>query len=269
MSDASAPIPMLNRWRHRLWRSLSTAPTAGDRCRHGARQQLRHPMATGDAAPSTRSPHCRLASCAVSASSMSRRASAMSARRFARSFWRHRRRSVRIDWGRRAGQTRPVGVFRQDERQRVRDFVGGERAHTGQQLVEHAAECPDVGALVHVLATRLFWRHVRRRPEDHPDAGHRGRRHRRRHRLRVTRRLGAVHFVHAFARPKSRTFTRSSGVTLMLAGFRSRCTTPLDAPRRARRQSVSRSAAPGRWAGRRAPAGRRVSLLAPARARGT
>ena len=45
-----------------------------------------------------------------------------------------------------------------------------ERAAARQHLVQHAAEGPDVGALVHRLAARLLRRHVRRGAEDHAHA---------------------------------------------------------------------------------------------------
>ena len=62
--------------------------------------------------------------------------------------------------------------------------------------------------------------HVRRRAQDHPDAGHhRGRRDRRR--LRRARRCAPGGSI-AFASPKSSTFTVPSGRTLMFAGLRSR-----------------------------------------------
>ncbi len=41
-----------------------------------------------------------------------------------------------------------------------------ERQAPGQHLVQHAAEGPDVGALVHGPAARLFRTHVGRRPDD-------------------------------------------------------------------------------------------------------
>ena len=48
------------------------------------------------------------------------------------------------------------------------------RLLAGQHLVEHAAECPDVGSLVHRFATRLLGGHVRGGAQNH--AGERGRR---------------------------------------------------------------------------------------------
>ena len=48
-----------------------------------------------------------------------------------------------------------------------------ERPLPREHLVEHAAERPDVGALVHRLAARLLRAHVRGRAENHPGLGHR------------------------------------------------------------------------------------------------
>ena len=64
-----------------------------------------------------------------------------------------------------------------------------ERPLPREHLVEHAAERPDVGALVHRLAARLLRAHVGGRAEDHPGLRHRGRRDRRR--LRDARRCDA------------------------------------------------------------------------------
>ena len=66
--------------------------------------------------------------------------------------------------------------------------------------------------------------HVRRRAENHPDAGHH-RRRRDRWRLRHIRARMPAGSI-AFASPKSSTFTVPSGRTLMFAGFRSRWMIP-------------------------------------------
>ena len=97
-------------------------------------------------------------------------------------------------------------------------------AAAGQHLVQHDAERPDVRAPVDGLAARLLRAHVGRGAEDHarsvPVPRHRRRLRRRR------RPDDAGSPSSAFARPKSRTFTVPSGVSLTLAGLRSRCTTP-------------------------------------------
>ena len=67
---------------------------------------------------------------------------------------------------------------------RLRHVAAGEGSGAGQHLVEHAAEGPDVGALVHGLAARLFRAHVGGRAEDHARLRHRRRRERRRVRTR-------------------------------------------------------------------------------------
>src|ERR1039458_9525093 len=42
-----------------------------------------------------------------------------------------------------------------------------EWASAGEQLVQHHAEGPDIGALVHDLSARLLWRHVCGRTHNH------------------------------------------------------------------------------------------------------
>ena len=70
--------------------------------------------------------------------------------------------------GRRArGKSRPVGLATQDTRNGVGNRVAAERAATGEHLVEHRAECPDVGALVDRASSRLLGAHVCRRSEHH------------------------------------------------------------------------------------------------------
>ena len=51
--------------------------------------------------------------------------------------------------------------------ERVGDRLAAERGAAGEHLVEHAAERPDVGALVDGLAARLLGTHVGGRAEDH------------------------------------------------------------------------------------------------------
>ena len=90
-------------------------------------------------------------------------------------------------------------------------------ATAGEHLVEHAAERPDVGALVDRLTARLLGTHVGRGAEITPVA------------VPVIvwpvsrqRREAAPAGLAAFASPKSSTLTLPSGVILMLAGLRSR-----------------------------------------------
>ena len=102
----------------------------------------------------------------------------------------------------------------------IDDVLALECSLARQHLEEHAAERPDVGALVHGLPARLLRAHVRGGAENHPGSRHRGRRDRRRH--ATTFADIAVAGSIAFARPKSSTFTVPSSRTLMFAGFRSR-----------------------------------------------
>ena len=124
-----------------------------------------------------------------------------------------------------AGSAVQSGSVVRTDGQRVGDVVALEGAPAGQHLVEHAAERPDVAALVD-------------RPAPAPAPGScrppcRG----------SSRRLSSSPGVvivgdcdtsgdappagsSAFARPKSSTFTVPSGRTLMFAGFRSRWMMP-------------------------------------------
>ncbi len=43
-----------------------------------------------------------------------------------------------------------------------------EQSLTSEHFVQHCAESPDVGALVHRFAARLFGAHIRRSAHDHP-----------------------------------------------------------------------------------------------------
>ena len=72
----------------------------------------------------------------------------------------------------------PRRVHLHNCRQRVGDILSGKRPLPRQHLIQHRAERPDVGALVHDLAPRLLGTHVRRRSENHArircrHAGHR------------------------------------------------------------------------------------------------
>ena len=99
-------------------------------------------------------------------------ATEMSAMRCRRSFSRHRRISVRTAAGTVGGQRGPVRLAAQHRRERVAHVLALERARPGEHLVEHAAERPHVTPLVRRAPLRLLRRHVRRRAEDHADAGH-------------------------------------------------------------------------------------------------
>ena len=59
------------------------------------------------------------------------------------------------------------GSFLQHRRQRLGDDLALEQLLAREHLVQHHAERPDVGALVHRLAARLLRSHVRRRAQDH------------------------------------------------------------------------------------------------------
>ena len=96
---------------------------------------------------------------------MSRIASAMSCSRFRGSLRRHRSSSLRMDGGCRDRQRDPIRIALEDADERVGHRVALERRAPGQHLVEHASECPDVGAVVDRLATRLLRTHVGRRAE--------------------------------------------------------------------------------------------------------
>ena len=123
------------------------------------------------------------AAVASRASSSSIRASAMSCSRFSRSLrgsaqqLAHRRR-------RRGRQRGPVELALEDARPacRTRRSPANSRA-SGQHLVEHAAERPDVGPLVDRPAARLLRRHVGRGAEDHAEL-RRGAAERQRRRVR-------------------------------------------------------------------------------------
>ena len=65
------------------------------------------------------------------------------------------------------GDLRQVRLVPQDAGHRLLRRVGPIDGRARQHLVEHAAECPDVRALVDRLAPHLLGRHVRGRADDH------------------------------------------------------------------------------------------------------
>ena len=75
---------------------------------------------------------------------------------------------ARDHWGRCRGKRRPVRLASQDRRNRVRHRLAWKRRMAGQHFVQHTAKCPDVGALVDGLPSRLLRTHVGRRAEDGP-----------------------------------------------------------------------------------------------------
>ena len=64
------------------------------------------------------------------------------------------------------GDRSPVRFALEDRRNRVRHCLAGKRGPTGQHLVEHTAERPDVGSFVDGQSPRLLGTHVSRRAED-------------------------------------------------------------------------------------------------------
>ena len=58
--------------------------------------------------------------------------------------------------GVRVRQRLPVRLVVDNRRNDVRHRLARKRLLARQHLVEHAAECPDVGSLVHGFATRLL-----------------------------------------------------------------------------------------------------------------
>jgi hypothetical protein len=66
------------------------------------------------------------------------------------------------------GQQRPVDLLPQHRGERVAHRLASEQLSSRQHLEQHDAERPDVRAFVDRPAARLFRRHVRRRPENHP-----------------------------------------------------------------------------------------------------
>ena len=101
------------------------------------------------------------------ASSISRRATAMSGSRRPGSFSRQRRSRRRMLSGVVAGKCRPVRLTLENRRDVVRNSAAREGHLSGEHFVQDAAERPDVRALVDRLPPRLFGTHVRRRPQQH------------------------------------------------------------------------------------------------------
>ena len=114
-----------------------------------------------------------------------------------------------------------IGVALEHMCERGGNILSAESEPPRQHFVEHAREGPDVGALINRFATRLLRAHVRGRAEHDAGLGH----GRRRQRCRV-RPADRSQRSSALAMPKSSTLTVPSGRSLMLAGFRSRCTMP-------------------------------------------
>ena len=69
------------------------------------------------------------------------------------------------------GQATPLGLALEDRRDRVGGRLAGKRRPRRQHLVQHAAERPDVGALVHRLAPGLLGAHVGGGARNHRRAG--------------------------------------------------------------------------------------------------
>ena len=116
---------------------------------------------------------------------------------------------------RRGGQRRPVGLLLEHRRDGIRGRWRGEWKPSREQLEQDAAERPDVRPSIHVLSTHLFRAHV-------PDSPHHLTRPCSTPTVLVSTPVVPSSSTRPFARPKSRTFTTPSGVTLMLSGFRSR-----------------------------------------------
>jgi len=66
------------------------------------------------------------------------------------------------------GQRFPVWLLLEDRRQRVGDGLARKRPLARQHLVEHAAERPDVGALVEDMPAHLLGAHVGGGPQQDP-----------------------------------------------------------------------------------------------------
>ena len=160
---------------------------------------------------------------AVETSSISIRASAMSWSRCSGSFCEAAA-EQRPEQGAafRRGARSQSTLALEDRGQGVGDRLARERPPAREHLEEHAAEGPDVGPLVHRLAAGLLGAHVGGGAQD-PSRG-------------VSASQGAVPVSrslsagaaprNALARPKSSTLTWPSGVTLTLAGLRSRWMMP-------------------------------------------
>ena len=153
------------------------------------------------------------------------RASPIAWRRRLRSRSRHRSSSLRIGPGVEAGNRVQSMSARSTSAIVCERRLALEEASAGQQLEQHHAERPDVRPLVHERSARLLGAHVGDRAHDGPGAsGRHGGEGGRRARI-VSRAVPLP--SSALARPKSSTLTSPSGVTLTLAGLRSRWMTPL------------------------------------------
>ena len=125
-----------------------------------------------------------------------------------------------------AGRAAQSELALQDGREHVADRLALEEPAAGQHLEEHDAEGPDVGALVDRRAARLLGRHVGGGAEDEPGGG-----------AACARAWGTARGRPRTSDPCRRRSTPSrgrsrapstlpSGVTLTLAGLRSRWTMP-------------------------------------------
>ena len=59
------------------------------------------------------------------------------------------------------------GLISENRRQQISRRRSAERLLTGEHLVQHNSETPDVSARIHCQATRLLRRHIRDRAEYH------------------------------------------------------------------------------------------------------
>src|SRR5262245_46721617 len=75
-------------------------------------------------------------------------------------------------WRHAMRQSVPCWVALDDRSQCFRDIFSAKRPLPRKHLVEHAPERPNVAAPIDWLAPSLLGTHVRRRAEQHTDAGH-------------------------------------------------------------------------------------------------
>ena len=99
----------------------------------------------------------------------------MSPMRRRRSLTRHWRRSVRTGAGTSGGSASQGWLEPDDRAEHVGHVLAIEGASPRQHLVQHAAERPDVAALVRLSSFRLLRSHVRGGAEDDAHAGQHGR----------------------------------------------------------------------------------------------
>ena len=121
---------------------------------------------------------------------------------------------------RRGGQRGPVGIALENARQRLGQVGACKGAASGEHLVEHAAEGPDVCPLVYGSSARLLGSHVGRGAEEHPHPRCR-RSQRQRRGLREVA-CAAASRLQRFRQTEVEHLHLPSGVTLMFAGLRSR-----------------------------------------------